>query len=363
MKVAFITNSRAPYRSLQINKFCEIKNTDFDVYYTNKNINGCEWNVDKNIKFSEYSLFGMVQFIKVISLIRSYDIIILGGYDKKEYIIISILCKLFRKKYILLFDGINPKKIVFREDVLKFIIKKFIIMNAFSIFGNGRVSEEYFSKKFNYPKEKIFNQYLTVDIEKIMDISKIKHKVREKLFNRYKIEKGKRIIVYSGRLVKRKNVDLLIKAISKLKAPQNYILLIVGDGDEKKSLLQLAKSLNVNIVTTGYIKDQKELFGFYYLSDLLVLPSFNEPWGLVINEAMAAALPVIVSDECGASLNLVVDGFNGFIVKAGDEEKLTEAIQNVFNNREMMSKNSLKLIKNWTFNNSKNSMEIILRQI
>lgn len=52
----------------------------------------------------------------------------------------------------------------------------------------------------------------------------------------------------------------------------------------------------------------------YNIGDILILPSYHEPWGLVVNEAMAAGLPVIVSNECGSSLDLVRDGENGYVL-------------------------------------------------
>jgi glycosyltransferase involved in cell wall biosynthesis len=300
----------------------------------------------------------------ILKIVRKYDLILLGGYYKKEYVFISILCKMFHKKYVLVFDGINPRKVKFKENLLKFSLKKFVITSSFSIFGNGKVSKLYFTEKFKYPSNKIFNQYLTVDIETIMGLSPIKEKIIHELKAKYGIDDRKNIILYSGRLISIKNVEMLISALSKIKDNEKYLLLIVGDGEEKEKLVNLASKLGISSIFTGFIKEQLELFKFYYISDLLVLPSNDDPWGLVVNEAMAATLPVITTDSCGASLDLVKNGYNGFVVETGNETLLAEAIKNVFKqDYKTMGQNSFNIIQNWTFENSKSNLIKILHEV
>ena len=68
---------------------------------------------------------------------------------------------------------------------------------------------------------------------------------------------------------------------------------------------------------TGFV-NQSELPALYAASDVFVLPSENEPWGLAVNEAMCASLPVVVSREVGCAPDLVRDGVNGYTPAAGD---------------------------------------------
>ena len=89
---------------------------------------------------------------------------------------------------------------------------------------------------------------------------------------------------------------------------------------------------------------------------------YNEPWGLVVNEAMAAGLPVIVSNECGCSLDLVRDGENGYILTdLENSETLRNLIMKALKNKESFSKKSLEIIDNWTFENSRKSFEQLLK--
>src|SRR2546430_3298455 len=76
-------------------------------------------------------------------------------------------------------------------------------------------------------------------------------------------------------------------------------------------------------------RNQSELPSFYDLCDVFVLPSTSEPWGLVVNEAMAAGRPVVVSDQVGCARDLVQNGLNGFIFPVGDVEALAHALTRV----------------------------------
>lgn len=81
------------------------------------------------------------------------------------------------------------------------------------------------------------------------------------------------IVIYSGRSIKRKNFNLIIKAISNLRSIH---LIIFGDGKEKQNIIDLCEYYKVNYTITGFIENQEELFNYYYLANLLILPSYKE---------------------------------------------------------------------------------------
>lgn len=374
MKIGIVTNIRSPYRKLQIEEFTYIKDIEINVYYTNsENIVGRKWNVDPIKNVNEYILNGYKLFKEyghinkgLLKVVFDNDLIIIGGYQEPTYIILSILCRLCKKPYVILFDGISPSKINNKENIIKFILKKIVISGSSAVFGNGTVAKLYFGKKFNYNVNRIFNQYLTVDVEKLLGYKKDKNYYRKMVRERYKIDEYKNVIIYSGRLIKRKNVNLIIEAISKLTNKNDYVLLILGDGEEKNNLINLATQKDIHIIISGFISNQEELFKCYFAGDLLVLPSYDEPWGLVINEAMAAGLPVISSDQCGASLDLVKNSYNGYSVEAGNVDDLIEKIKLIFKDdqkRVQLGEHSKEIIKNWTFKESRKSFEKLLIEV
>jgi len=99
-------------------------------------------------------------------------------------------------------------------------------------------------------------------------------------------------------------------------------------------------------------QNQSELPRFYDLCDVFVLASVDEPWGLAINEAMAAGRAIIVSDQVGCQRDLVQSGVNGFVVKAGDTEALAASIEAMFADPMLAGKmgaESRRIISDYTF--------------
>lgn len=351
MKVSFITNKKAPYRSLQFKHFAEKKKYNFELAYVDKNFIARDWKIEPAKEFDEIYLNGSLKFLKHIKIILSTDIIILGGYYKPIYIYYSLICKFLNKKYILLFDGISPEKIYKKENLFKYFLKKIVIGNSSYILGNGSVSKEYFIHKFKYPEDKIYNQVLTVDIEAIQQKKIQADELKKKLKEKYQVNIENKIVIYSGRLVERKNIKIVIDALSKLQK-EKITFIILGDGIEKQNIINYAKEKKVDIIITGFIKEQSELFEHYFLGDLFILPSYDEPWGLVVNEAMAAGLPVIVSTECGSGKDLIKEGENGFTFSPNNADDLSNKIKIILKDKKKYGESSLEIIKKWNFNNS-----------
>ena len=148
---------------------------------------------------------------------------------------------------------------------------------------------------------------------------------------RFGLNPARRRIVYSGRLVPIKRVDLLIDAFISIAAERpEWDLLIIGDGPERAALqARVADALKSRVTWAGFIDDAKTVATLYRASDVLVLPSDFEPWAVVINEAAAAGLAIVASDVVGAAAELVRDGVNGHVFPAGDAAALRAALLDV----------------------------------
>lgn len=369
MKVAYITNLRAPYRTLQLNEFSKIEKVELTAYYTDKPNENRKWNVNKPNGFNEidlkgFRIAGKFGYINkgLFDIIKKNDLIILGCYEQPTYILVSILCNIFKKPYVLSFDGISTNRLNEEENPIKKYIKNIVIKNSKYIMGNGIVSKRYFNEVFNYPVHRIYNQYLTVDSKKIDKLYESRKRYRNEIRSKLGISEEKKVLIYSGRLIDIKNVDSVIKAISKLRR-KDIVFLITGGGELEKELKDLSQELDVNTIITGFISEQEELFKHYFAGDALILPSKYEPWGLVVNEAMFSGLPVLVSKVCGCSLDLVNN--NGFIIDENSIDDISEKIE-ILMYREFLTEigdESRKLIKKWTYENSKNNLEKIIKNI
>ena len=118
-----------------------------------------------------------------------------------------------------------------------------------------------------------------------------------------------------------------------------------------------------NVVFTGFV-NQSDLPALYAASDIFVLPSQDEPWGLAINEAMCAGLPIIVSREVGCAIDLVKDGENGFTPAAGDIEGLACALRDLVIDAELRRRQgeaSRARIQQWGYRECLEGIRLALR--
>jgi glycosyltransferase involved in cell wall biosynthesis len=165
------------------------------------------------------------------------------------------------------------------------------------------------------------------------------------------------VILFASKLQPRKHADHLIEAFARLlqnhnqsqgapfvrahlahewetaagSPPATPYLVIVGDGEERQRLEAQAAALNLtdHVRFVGF-RNQTELPAFFRLASVFVLPSRHEPWGLIVNEAMACGCPVIVSTDVGSHADLVTNGIEGFVYSVGDIAALTSALQRTF---------------------------------
>lgn len=153
----------------------------------------------------------------------------------------------------------------------------------------------------------------------------------DRVHQRFNLSSHRRRIIYSGRLIDIKRVDLLIDAFASIASERlKWDLVILGNGPLHASLEQrVPEQLKTRVTWPGFLDDQRTVTALYKSCDLLVLPSDDEPWAVVINEAAAAGLAIIASDVVGAAAELVRDTINGKTFPAGDLTALTTALTDV----------------------------------
>ena len=145
-------------------------------------------------------------------------------------------------------------------------------------------------------------------------------------------------VIFAGRLIKEKNTDLLLKALVQVKKSLPDIkCFIIGDGPEKNNLEILRDDLNLNgnVKFLGFLEDQS-LISHLKSSMVFALPSTREGFGMVVLEANACGLPVVVIDHpMNASIDLIKDNINGFIAEFS-ENSLADKILEGINGKNMM---------------------------
>ena len=152
----------------------------------------------------------------------------------------------------------------------------------------------------------------------------------------YGLRPDRRYLLYSGRLASQKRVDLLIDAFAAIaSARPEWDLLIVGDGQLRDELhRRVPEHLRNRVIWTGF-QELEGCVAAYHSADVFVLPSDREPWAVVVQEAMAAGLPVVASHVVGAAHEMIEDQVSGRIFPAGDLEALTQSLLDVTDGSEL----------------------------
>jgi glycosyltransferase involved in cell wall biosynthesis len=138
-------------------------------------------------------------------------------------------------------------------------------------------------------------------------------------------ERPREHLLIVSRLVPVKGVDVALRALARIEAPP---LLIAGDGPARRALEVIAHTLGVDATFVGHV-DREELRDLYAGAEALIFPTLYDPWGLVVNEALAAGCPVVATSAAGCARSLIEPGVNGEIVPPGDVDALRSAVEEV----------------------------------
>lgn len=134
-------------------------------------------------------------------------------------------------------------------------------------------------------------------------------------------------ILFSGQMIARKGVDLLITAFAQVAhAHPKLRLLLLGNGPERERFAAMVpEGLSSRVLFLGH-REPAELPSVFAAAEIFCLPSRHDGWGVVVNEALGAGLPIVVSDAVGAGRDLVVHGRNGFVFPSGDVPAMALAL-------------------------------------
>ena len=348
MKVLFITNIPAPYRIDFYNQLG--KEVDLTVIFEAKGAEGIRfnWNIEeiKNFKaifLDEGNINERKINWKIFKYIKKdkYDHIVATNYSYFTEMAALIYMKLRKIPYYFETDG----GIIKNENLLKKIYKKFLISNAKGYFSPSKSSDEYLKYYgarndliYRYP----FTSLFEADILKEIPSEEEQCNLRKELGIR-----ENKIVLSVGQFIYRKGYDILLKACRSL--DEEIGVYIIG-GKITKEYLDIIKKYNLKNIYFEEFKSKEELSKYYKAADLFVLPTREDIWGLVINEAMAHALPIVTTNNCVSGIELVEENVNGYIIDTEDDKSLTNSIKKILYNENMklMKINSKEKIKAYT---------------
>lgn len=352
MKVLFLTYLPSPYRVdffNEIGKKCELtvvfekasashRDNSWKKYQF-KNFNG--------IVFKD-NINDFVPKIEVIKYLKkiSFDDIIVHNVSTPTGMLAIQYMKNHNIPYWIESDG----GIVKAGGGIKETIKKHFIKGAKGYFSSSKSCDEYFLKYgaepdriVRYPFAAFAENYILEEPLHVND----KQRLRDKLGI---VEE--KMVISVGRFSYLngygKGYDAILRAATRISPSVGWY--VVG-GEPTKEFENMRREMNLTNVHFIDFKSKDKLREFYQASDLFVLMTVGDVWGLVINEAMASGLPIITTERCVAGMELVVNGVNGYVVKVGDDTELAKVVTKIlFENGTVdnMGRWSLKKISDYT---------------
>lgn len=250
---------------------------------------------------------------------RRADVVVLGGWNQPAFWTAAVYARTARIPFVPWVESTVRDA---RSEFAGFEVAKRALLRASAgVLVPGRASAEY-AAALGVPRESIRIAPNAVDDRLFRD--RVDEVRRERDAVRDELGVAGVVFLYAGRLDPEKGVDLLLRAAEGL---DDATVAVAGDGSQEEALRAGAPA---NVRFLGRLgTGGDELLRWYAAADAFVLPSRSEQWGMVLNEAAAAALPIVASDAAGAAHDLVVDGDNGYRVPAGDTGALADALRRV----------------------------------
>lgn len=290
-------------------------------------------------------------------LLRDADVLWVHGYAQIT-LVWAIAAAVRRNIPVLLRGESSPVGV--RRPLAKRLLKRawlrWLLPRVESVLYIGTANKEHY-RRHGVAELKLFFMPYAVDNAYFQAAAAHARARRGELHRRLGLDASRPVVLYTGKLTARKRATDLLDAYVRLSPdgrtePDAY-LLFAGDGELRPALEHRARDLGWRSIRLLGFQNQSELPALYDLCDLLVVPSFDEPWGMVVNEAMNAGRSVVVSDQVGAGFDLVKEGVNGWRYPAGDCEALARCLRDALGDRSRlarMGEASLARINRWSFN-------------
>ncbi len=361
-RLAILTEIISPYRIPLFNALAQLADVDLHVIFlaeTDPSLR--QWQVYKEeIRFSYQILpswrkrFGKYNVLLNSGVNRALDavapgVILCGGYSYIASWLSLIWARSHQVPFFLWSESnLQDKR---RELALVEFLKQEFLRKCTGFVVPGRAAREYLYAGKRIREDIIFTAPNAVDNELFATAAGAARRDEAKWRREFHLPE--RYFLFVGRLVREKGVFELLSAYAKLEESmrQQVGLVFVGDGSSRQRLQEQAATISPGVIRFAGFAQRDQLGAHYALAEMLILPTYTDTWGLVVNEAMACGLPVILSRAAGCAVDLIREDWNGLLVPPKDVPSLTLAMRSIASQpdlRATMGSNSAQRISHYS---------------
>ncbi len=360
LRVLVLHNTLSPYRIPLFRALSQSRGYQFKFLFSSRQIDEHKWQFDKDLGFN-YDILptkqmrtsqGTLYFLKDIRMLAKHcDLVVLSDHLNipelalQSYTSLKGLPKL---RWLEL-----TKDSLAEMPRIKITLKALLNRVSDGILVPGSAAKEYVLAT-THRGDNIYFCNNVVDNEFFAKARSISQEQKSALKKKFGLTGP--VVAYFGQFIERKGLKVLMEALDLVDHKYQFSLLFVGDGQLKEGLRnRLNKIKRFPFHFAGYI-DPDNLPLYYALSDLTVLPSYLDIWGMVVNESIAAGVPVICSTGVGAGRDLIAPGKSGLIFEKGNSRELASAIETMLSSkklREGMVKEADKILADYTIDRAR----------
>jgi len=338
-RLLIISTEPAPYKTDLYNAFCEVPGLQVIVFYALTE----DWESDAGHDFRSFperkykyfshhgkGLWGQLgsafRALKVLNQTRP-NLLLICTLNRLPYVT-SVLIAILKKIPFAIWDdhfnlGSPRIRFVFAT-IARYLIRRLTFNHSQAILVCGQSGWDS-AVQVGCPQEKLVNFPYVVDSGRLRKLSASSNSIAQ-LPNAIE---DKPIIFFSGRMIERKGLEILMRALQKLQKEKEDVFLIAeGEGPLKKKYEMLAIELGLKdkICFVGFSQMDRHAY-FLSIADIVVVPSIYDPWGIVVHEGMLMGKAVCASDAVVSAGEMIVNGINGFIFASGNWNELANMLK------------------------------------
>lgn len=333
MRLAVITPQPTPYRDPFWNAVAAVPGVELDVFYCVAGTPDRPWEQHWQCRFHAEvlarrwlpGLDGCYWNPAVTERLaaKPYDAVLLGGYNHLTMLRAAMHCRRRGVPYLLMCESFLGLQRARWRRVVKVPLVRWVVRNAAGLLPTGQLAREYLLS-YGGRADRVCLVPNSPDLaglrQQALELQALRPELRQQFG-----WGDEPVVLFVGRLIWKKGVNVLLEAMGRLDRPVR--LVIAGDGPERPRLQRQAERLQTGRVQFVGFRQPAELPRWYAAADVFCLPSLTEPWGVVVMEALASGLPVVVTERVGCYPDVLNDPRVGRAVPPGDASALACAIK------------------------------------
>lgn len=376
VRLTIVLPEPTPYRTGMLDRLAERPDLDLTVVYAAAAVQQRAWGIDvhhRAVVLDGRRVPGAARVLRhdyplsvgILGALQDADpdVVVVSGWSTFASQATVAWCRRHGVPYVLLVESNERDARPGWRRTVKNAVVPTVVGAAAEVLVVGSLARESMRAR-GVPDHRISIVANTIDVGRLADAADALAPRRDALRAEAGIDADDVVVLSVARLAPEKGLDTLVRAAAAAGEPR-LVVALAGSGPERQRLASLATELGARLVLLPDIPWER-IVERYAVADVFALLSRHEPWGVVVNEAAACGLPLVLSDRVGAAFDLLEDGRNGRLVPADDAAAAGEALRDLAADPELrraMGAASREIVAEWGYEPSIERLLQVVRRV